>query len=99
VRAWDSATGEAVTPILEHAGYVRYALLGPTNRLITLSQPDLLSAWELNECDLPLDILTDYAKLLSGQYLNANGVMLALPPQELAAMCRALHSRAPQLFE
>jgi hypothetical protein len=31
-------------------------------------------------------------------FLNANGVMLALPPQELAELSRSLRDRAPELF-
>jgi hypothetical protein len=41
----------------------------------------------------------DYAKLLSGRYLNAAGVMLALKPEDLAEVDRSLHQRAPHLFE
>jgi len=96
---WDSSTGEAVTPVLRHAGDVRYTILGQQNRLITLSQPDLMSAWELKGCDLAPDILTDFAKLRSGRYLNTGGVLLALMPAELAELSRSLRERAPPLFE
>jgi WD40 repeat protein len=98
VRVWDSATGEAVTPLLKHSGYVRFASLVANNRLVTLSLPNLMRAWDLNETPLPLDVLADYAKLVSGRRLNAQGVMLALKPQELAEISRSLHTRAPQLF-
>jgi WD40 repeat protein len=98
VRVWDSATGEAVTPLLKHSGYVRLASLVANNRLVTLSLPNLMRAWDLHETPLPLDVLSDYAKLLSGRRLNAQGVMLALKSQELAELSRSLRARAPQLF-
>lgn len=99
VRVWDSATGEAVTPLLKHSGYVRLASVVANNRLVTLSLPNLMRAWDLNESPLPLDVLADYAKLLSGRRLNAAGVMLALKPEELSELSRSLRVRAPQLFE
>lgn len=99
VRVWDSTTGEAVTPIIKHTGEVRYAILAQQNRLITLSQPDLISTWELKECELPSDVLADYAKFLSGRYLSVNGVLIEVKPNELAELGRSLRQRAPQLFE
>ena len=98
-RVWDSITGEAVTPIFKHASEVRYAILAQQNRLITLSQPDLISVWELKECELPLDVIADYAKFLSGRYLSANGVLMELKSNELAELGSSLRQRAPQLFE
>lgn len=99
VRVWDSTTGEAVTPMLPHSGYVRYAILGQDNRLITFSLPDVMRVWELDESRLPLEALADYAKLVSGRRLNANGIFLALPGDELAVLERSLRQRAPQLFQ
>lgn len=99
VRVWDANIGEPVTPVLPHSGYVRLASLVANNRLVTLSLPNLMRAWDLNETPLPLDVLADYAKLVSGRRLNAQGVMLALKPDELAELSRSLRARAPQLFE
>ncbi|MBI3852494.1 MAG: PD40 domain-containing protein [Verrucomicrobia bacterium] len=99
VRVWDSTTGEAVTPLLKHNGDVRLAHLVANNRLITLSLPNKLRAWDLKESRLAPDVLADYAKLTSGRRLNASGVLLPLKPDELAELCRSLRARAPQLFE
>ncbi len=99
VRVWDSTTGEAVSPALSHSGYVRYAILGQGSRLITFSLPDVMRFWELDETRLPLEVLTDYAMLVAGRRLSANGVFLALPGEELAVLERSLRQRAPQLFE
>lgn len=99
VLVWDAATGEPVTPILQHEGYVRMAHLVTSNRLVTLSLPDRMRAWDLEPTELPADILSDYAKLVSGRQLNASGVRLPLKPQELAELCRSLRRRAPQLFQ
>jgi WD40 repeat protein len=98
VRVWDATTGEPVTPVLQHESYVRLARLVMTNRLVTLSMPNVLRAWDLKEVQLPTDVITDYAKLLSGRRLNAQGVLLALSPQELAGLLRSLAARAPELF-
>ena len=97
-RVWDAATGEAVTPLLKHTGRIHLAQLVANNRLITLSDPNLLRAWDLNETSLSQDILADYARLLSGRRLTAAGVMLPVKPHELAELCRSLRARAPQLF-
>jgi WD40 repeat protein len=99
VRVWDSATGEAVTPLLKHSGYVRLASLVANNRLITLSLPNVMRAWDLTETHLTPDAIADYAKLASGRRLNAAGVTVPATPSELADLCRSLRARAPQLFE
>lgn len=63
VRVWDAATGEAVTPPLKQAGYVTFAFMTRSNRVIAAILPDLLCAWDLKETPLAPDILADYAKL------------------------------------
>jgi WD40 repeat protein len=99
VRVWDAATGEAVTPLLQHNGDVRTAFMTEKSRLITTSEPDLVRAWDLNPTLLSADVLADYAKLISGRFLNDNGAMLVLKPKQLAELCRSLRVRAPQMFE
>lgn len=99
VGVWDAATGEPVTPILQHSGYVRLAQLVVNNRLVTLSLPDLMRAWELKDCPMPSEVIADYTKLLSGRRLNTAGVVLTLNPLELAELNRSLRVRAPQLFD
>jgi WD40 repeat protein len=98
VRVWDAATGEPVTPILRHEGYVRMARMVTNNRLITLSLPDQLRAWDLAETKLPADVITDYARLVSGRRFNAVGVAVPLSASELADLSRSLRQRAPELF-
>ena len=99
VRVWDSITGEAVTPLLKHNGDVRLAHLVANNRLITLSSPNVLRAWDLTETRLPIDVIADYAKLVAGRRLNAGGVLVPLKANELAELNRSLRGRAPHLFE
>ena len=98
-RVWDASTTEAVTPLLAHSGYIRWACITSGNRLITASDPNLLRAWDLTPTPLAPDVIADYAKLLSGRRLNAGGVLLPIPAQELAELAKSLHARAPQLFE
>jgi hypothetical protein len=69
------------------------------NRLVTLSFPNLMRAWDLTETRLSADVIADYAKLVSGRRLNTAGVMLPLKPTELAELSRSLRIRAPELFE
>jgi WD40 repeat protein len=98
-RVWDASTTEPVTPFLPHSGYIRWVCITPGNRLITASEPNLLRAWDLKPTPLPVDVIADYAKLLSGRRLNAGGVLLPIPAKELVALNQSLHARAPQLFE
>lgn len=98
VRVWDAASGEPVTPILRHEGFVLMAQLAANNRLFTISLPNLMEAWDLKECSLPSELLTDYANLLSGRYLNAAGAMLDLQPDKLRSLQVRLNSSRPDLF-
>jgi WD40 repeat protein len=98
-RVWDASTTEPVTPFLRHSGYVRWVCITPGNRLITASDPNLIRAWDLKPTSLPVDIIADYAKLLSGRRLSAAGVLLPIPAKELAELAQSLRLRAPQLFE
>jgi WD40 repeat protein len=98
-RVYDASTTEPVTPFLPHSSYIRWLCITPGSRLITASDPNLLRAWDLRPNLLAPDILTDYAKFLSGRRLNAGGVLLPIPAKELAELCRSLRARAPQLFE
>lgn len=98
VRVWDASTGDPVTPLLKHTGYVRLAHLVANNRLLTLTLPDLLRAWDLTETRLPADVVRDYARLLSGRDFNAAGEMVPLQPAEAVVLSRSLRVRAPQLF-
>lgn len=99
VRVWDANTGEAVTPLLKHGGEVRLAHLTADNRLITLSLPNLLRAWDLTETKLPGGVISDYAKLIAGRRINVAGSLQPLKPDELMSIARSLHARAPYLFE
>ncbi len=99
VRVWDAASGEPITPILHHDGYVRMARMVVKNRLVTLSLPDRLRAWDLAETKLPADVIADYARLVSGRRFNTAGVAVPINPSELADLNRSLRQRAPGLFE
>ena len=98
-RVWDAATGEPVTPILPHDDYVWMARIVQGNRLVTLSLPDRLRAWDLTETKLPAEVIADYARLVSGRRFNTAGVAVPLNAFELAELSRSLRARAPQLFE
>jgi len=99
VRVWDAATGEAVTPMLKHETHVRLAHLVANNRLITLSLPNLLRAWDLTENHLPADVILDYAKVVAGRRLSRNSMLQPLKPAELATLYRPARARAPELFQ
>ena len=99
VRVWDASTGEPVTPLLKHNGYVRLAHLAANNRLLTLTMPDLLRAWDLTETRLPADVIRDYTRLISGRQFNAAGLIVPLKPADMVNLTRSLRARAPQLFE
>jgi WD40 repeat protein len=103
-RAWDASQAEALTPLLPHSGYIRWAAVTRNNRLVTVSGPEikvanLLQGWDLVPTHLPLDVLTDYAKLVSGRAINASGVPLPIQAEDVAKLHHSLQTRAPQLFE
>jgi dipeptidyl aminopeptidase/acylaminoacyl peptidase len=98
-RVWDAATGEAITPILQHSNDVLVAQMLANGRLVTVSAPNLLRAWDLKECSLSLSILTDLSHLLAGRTINSHGVIRSLRPKELAELSRSLREQAPQLFK
>jgi WD40 repeat protein len=99
VRVWDAATGEPVTPVLPHVGYVRMARMIANQRLVTLSLPNQLRAWDFAETKLPADVIADYARLVSGRRFNSVGVAVPLDATELADLSRSLRQRAPELFQ
>lgn len=98
-RVWDVATAEAVTPMLQHTGYIYWAYITPAHRLITGSAPNLIRAWDLKPTLLPAEAITDYVKLLSARQLSANGLLLGIPGPELVELHRSLLARHPELFE
>ena len=95
---WDARTGEPVTPLVTADGEINLAAV-VNNRLIMLSHPNVLQAWDLRETDLPVEIISEFARLLSGFRLNDSGVPIDLNPRELAELAQSLRSRAPQLFQ
>lgn len=97
-RVWDVATAEAVTPMLRHTGYIYWAYITPAHRLITGSAPNLIRAWDLKPTRLPVEVITDYVKLLSARQLSANGLLSGIPGPELAELHRSLLARHPELF-
>ncbi len=98
-RVWDASTAEAVTPVFQHSGEIRWACVTPDSRLITASEPNLLRAWDLKPTALAPDVLVDYARLLSGRRLNASGALIPLKSDELERLYRSLRACAPQVFE
>jgi WD40 repeat protein len=103
-RAWDASQAEALTPLLPHSGYIRWAAVARNHRLVTVSgtdakQANLLQGWDLVPTSLPLEVLTDYAKLTSGRAINPSGVPLPIRAEEVAKLHHSLQARAPQLFE
>jgi WD40 repeat protein len=99
VRIWDAKSAEPVTPLLRQEGFIRVACLRANNRFIVVCDPNLISACDLHETELPVKDIADYAELLAGRRVSATGTLLALTPVELARLYGALLARAPQLFE
>ncbi|MCX6926300.1 MAG: serine/threonine protein kinase [Verrucomicrobia bacterium] len=97
-RAWDAETIEPVTPILHHASEVRSALIAKGNRLVTVSDPAMVRAWDLTETTFPPAVIADCARLLAGRKLNRAGVLQPLSAGELGELCGALRSIQPALF-
>ena len=98
VKVWDSATAEPVTPALNHAGKVPTLMIAPDNRLVTVSAPAVIRAWDLAPTRLPAGVITDYARLLAGRTLDRAGDLRPLKPSELAALSQTLRTSQPALF-
>ncbi len=98
-RVWDATTAEPVTPFVRHKGRILPAAVTRNHRLVTLSSPNLLQAWDLVETRLRADVIADYAKLLASRRLSAGGTLLPLKAEEMAELYRSLRTRAPELFE
>jgi hypothetical protein len=97
-RVWDAATAEAVTPVLHHSGEVRAVMVTTNNRIVTVSDPAVIRAWDLMPTRLPATVVADYARLLAGRKLDRNGVLQKLPASELGGLGYALRSTHPELF-
>jgi WD40 repeat protein len=67
-RVLDARTGEAMTPLLQHAEEVAVGLMTAGNRLITASYPDLLRAWDFEESQLSAERVMEPAA--DGRGLN-----------------------------
>ncbi len=98
VRLWDATTAEVLTPRWQQDGDLWIVRVTPGGRLIVVSG-DTIRLWNLKPNSLPAGIIADYSRLLAGRRLNAAGVIQPIPSAELAALCRSLRIRAPQLFE
>ena len=97
-RVWDSVTAEPVTPPLRHAGEVRAVMITRDNRLVSVSDPAVIRAWDLTPTQLPVGVILDYARLLAGRTLDRAGILRPIKPTELAELCRALAASQPALF-
>jgi WD40 repeat protein len=98
VRVWDSMTAEPVTPLLKHSGEVRGVMLTKANRLVTVSDPAVVRAWDLAPNPLPADVLADWARFQAGITLDRFGAEHWLKPAELAELGQSLMARQPALF-
>lgn len=99
LRLWDAATAEAVTPRWKHADKICCMVHLSTHRgLLVTTEAGGLCAWEFRPTSLPADVLAEYATLISGRRLSANGNMLPVHSQELVELSVSLRDRAPELF-
>jgi hypothetical protein len=77
---------------------VRAAFMTSENRLVIISDPGLIKAFDLNETRLSLDCIVDYVHLLAGKKINAFGECVPVKPTELDQLQSSLRKRAPELF-
>ncbi|MDB6040180.1 MAG: repeat-like protein, partial [Verrucomicrobiales bacterium] len=97
-RVLDVATGDALTPEIRHDGEIHAALHLSDNRVVTISDPDVIRAWALTPSTLPTTFLSAYAQVVSGRKLNDRGRGVPLAPAESAERMRVLHKAHGDFF-
>jgi hypothetical protein len=97
-RVWDVSTGDPVTPEIRHEGFVRAALMVGSNRVVTVSEPGVIRAWDLKASELSVAFLTTYAQLISGKKITSSGREQPLTPGECFERMKDLRGTNADFF-
>jgi WD40 repeat protein len=97
-RVWDVSTGDPLTPEIRHEGFVRAALMVTSNRVLTVSEPGVVRAWDLTASELPVAFLSTYAQLLSGKKVTSSGREQPLTPGECFERMKELRQTHADFF-
>jgi WD40 repeat protein len=98
-QAWDTITGQPITPPLWREGVIRSAALSPDGRRVATSTVSGGTVfWALEPDQHPLEDLLRLSQLLSGSRLDATGAAVRLQTLDLRTTYEELRCRQPSLF-
>ena len=90
IRHHDAMTGFPVTRRTRADGTVRWAGFGAGSTLVTLLDPGRIQAWSVTPYTGEIASLRDWAMLLTGRKITAQGAVASLSPDEAAALARTV---------
>jgi len=88
IRVFDAGSGIAVSRRLHAAGRIRWMRFTPEGNLVTLIDPNHIQTWALKPFPGDLRPLKDWASILSGRRIDAQGGLEWLTPPALSALAR-----------
>lgn len=99
-RIWDAVHQVPVSPPLNHMAAAWEVEFRPDARqLLSRSRDGTARLWPLDPEELQVDTLTQFAALISGRQVSANGRSRRLEPAELATTFASLSDSHPERFQ
>ena len=98
-RIWEVATGQYVSPVLQHEGVVLSVAFSPDGRTLLISNRDGTSRlWDLVPDNRPVTDLVLFAQLMSGFRLDQFGTLERIPATEQLRILEELRTKYPSEF-
>jgi WD40 repeat protein/tetratricopeptide (TPR) repeat protein len=99
IRVWDAATGEPVTPPLQHGSSVFTASFSSEGRRVVTGCADgTVRVWDVSSDERPLPDLLLRAQLQASRRIDRTGGAVTMTPDELRRAWQTLRSKYPREF-